>query len=197
MALRTDPLAGPCRTWEILSRTHFVFLLPAQGSLSLSRPFCPAPPCGIEVAFVGLNQGDCLHHGPIQDRPSPVVKHKPGQEQQPHCAAPYHPDFTSVFAEPPFFVSSQKKAFAQGRGGLFLLLPPTVRLKERLMGESLPRKPGYISPQPRPVVSLSRAMFFVNYLSLSLFIKEKSSKAGRKEQDIGVRGPLRPPRCFV
>lgn len=32
-------------------------------------------------------------------------------------------------------------------------------------------------------------MFFVNYLSLSPFIKEKSSKAGRKEQDIGVRGP--------
>lgn len=33
-------------------------------------------------------------------------------------------------------------------------------------------------------------MFFVNYLSLSPFIEEKSSKAGRKEQDIGVRGPM-------
>lgn len=40
-------------------------------------------------------------------------------------------------------------------------------------------------------------MFFVNYLSLSPFIQEKSGKAGRKEQDIGVRGPLGPPRYSI
>lgn len=40
-------------------------------------------------------------------------------------------------------------------------------------------------------------MFFVNYLSLSPFIKEKSSKVGRKEQDIGVRGPTGPPRYSI
>lgn len=40
-------------------------------------------------------------------------------------------------------------------------------------------------------------MFFVNYLLLSPFIKEESSKAGRKEQDIGVRGPIGPPRYSI
>lgn len=39
------------------------------------------------------------------------------------------------------------------------------------------------------------AMFFVHYLSLSLFIQKENSGAGRKEQDTGVRGPLGPPGC--
>lgn len=129
--------------------------------------------------------------------PLPCCKTQARPGTADHCASPYHPDFTSGFRRDPFFVSSQKKAFAQGRGGVFLLLPLTGRLKERLMGENLPRKPGCILAGQGQLSHCPWAMFFVNYLSLCPFIKEKSSKAGRKEQDIGVRGPLRPPRYSI
>lgn len=128
---------------ETSGRSHFVGLLPPPPPLCFVRLSlsCLAP-CGTEDAFVGLNQGDCFHHQTIHARPSPVVKHQPrGETAAPLCGAPYHPDFTSAF-QSPFFVPSQKKAFARGRGGVFLLPPLTRGLKGRSMGESSPRKPG-------------------------------------------------------
>jgi hypothetical protein len=54
---------------------------------------------------------------------------------------------------------------------VFLLLPRTGRLKERLMGETLPRKPGSLLAGQGQLLHCPGAMFFVNYLSLSPFIQ--------------------------
>lgn len=122
-------------------------------------------------------------------RPSPVVKHR--REQGPIVRGPYHPDFTS--ARRPLFVLRQKKAFAQGRAGV-----PIASTHTEAKGEIDGRVhlgTGCASRRRGQWLHCPGAMFFLHYLSLSLFIQEERSRAGRKEQDTGVRGPLGPPRC--
>lgn len=103
-------------------------------------------------------------------RPPPRPRCKTPAGQGPFVR-PCHPDSTSLC--PP----QRKPCSGEAR------LPPTGRPGD-----------GWRSPRSRPLGAAGgggfvRAVFFVHYRSLSCFVPERSSRAGRKEQDAGSGVP--------
>lgn len=112
--------------------------LPARSPLLFVRPG------GTEDGFVGLNRGDCFTSSAHSASPLPCCK-TPAPARGTVgalCGRTIPPRFYLGPRRSRVLFPLKRKHLLGGGEGVFLLLPLTRRLKERLMGESSPRKPG-------------------------------------------------------
>lgn len=121
-----------------------IFFLTPSPFLCFPSCFFVQRPCATEDGFVGLNWENCFTSSAYSWSPLPCCKTQDianGTVVALYCHT-IPPRFYLSALRSLFLFSVKRVDLLRGEEGLFLLLPLTWRLKERLMGESSPRKPG-------------------------------------------------------
>lgn len=129
------------RIGEIFLRWIGLGLIPSLPALPF---FFSSPPSGTEDGFVALNREDCFTSSGHSSSPLPCCK-TPAPARGTVgalCGGRIPPRFYLSPLRSRVLFPLKRKHLLGGGEGVFLLLPLTRRLKERLMGESSPRKPG-------------------------------------------------------
>lgn len=131
---------GDPRIRKIFLRQTGLGLIPSLPALLF---FC-SPPSGTEDGFVTLNREDCFTSSGHSSSPLPCCKTpEPAQGTVGAlCCGTIPPRFYLGPLRSRVLFPLKRKHLLGGGEGVFLLLPLTRRLKERLMGESSPSKPG-------------------------------------------------------
>lgn len=131
-----------------VSRIGKIFLRGTGSDLIPSLPALPfffcSPLGGTEDGFVALNREDCFTSSGHSSSPLPCCK-TPAPARGTVgalCSGTIPPRFYLGPLRSRVLFPLKRKHLLGGGEGVFLLLPLTRRLKERLMGESSPRKPG-------------------------------------------------------
>lgn len=131
------------RIGKIFPQRTGLGLIPCLPALPLFFLFC-SPPGGTEDGFVTLNREDCFTSSGHSSSPLPCCK-TPAPARGTVgalCGGTIPPRFYLGPLRSRVLFPLKRKHLLGGGEGVFLLLPLTRRLKERLMGESSPRKPG-------------------------------------------------------